>query len=236
MKEKKEYLTEENYEKAKKKLTKLSLIVLIVGLIIGITLISIGVVKKNNNAKENAERKHQATIEAAKKERENRRRLEEMEHEIESYEKIIDKQQEECDGIKMGTESWFQERNKCDRQVSRLKEKQSDLKMKMASLKSEMKIKDYTNVYTTIPPIKHLIFYYIGGFIILASCIISLNIYLISKRREIHAFGVQQTMPIKQETIEKMTPTVGDAAGTIGKDIAKGVTEGIKEGKQEKKK
>ena len=54
--------------------------------------------------------------------------------------------------------------------------------------------------------------------------------YVIAKRREIRAFTIQQTMPVTQEVIGKMAPTIGNAAGTIGKDIAQGITSGIKEG------
>lgn len=42
-------------------------------------------------------------------------------------------------------------------------------------------------------------------------------------KREIGAFTIQQEMPVKQETIEKMAPSVGEAAGTVAKDIKKGL-------------
>ena len=69
-----------------------------------------------------------------------------------------------------------------------------------------------------------------GVFAIIASCMFALPIYMTSKRREILAFSAQQVMPVAQEGIEKMSPTIGGAAGTIGKELAKGITEGIKEG------
>lgn len=50
-------------------------------------------------------------------------------------------------------------------------------------------------------------------------------ILLISHKREITAYTVQQTMPIAQEGIEKMAPTIGKAAGTI----AKGIKDGLKD-------
>lgn len=37
------------------------------------------------------------------------------------------------------------------------------------------------------------------------------------------AFTIQQEMPVKQETIEKMAPSVGEAAGTVAKGIKKGL-------------
>lgn len=43
--------------------------------------------------------------------------------------------------------------------------------------------------------------------------------------RDIAAFQAQQAMPVAQESIEKMSPTMGNAA----KEIAKGVKEGLKD-------
>ena len=74
----------------------------------------------------------------------------------------------------------------------------------------------------------------IGGFIILASGGIAFAIFMFAKRREILAFTAQQVMPVAQEGIEKMAPTIGNAAGTIGKGIAKGIKEGINEADQNK--
>ena len=48
----------------------------------------------------------------------------------------------------------------------------------------------------------------------------------IGHRREITAYTTQQVMPVAQEGIEKMTPTVADAAGSIAKSISKGIKEG----------
>lgn len=45
----------------------------------------------------------------------------------------------------------------------------------------------------------------------------------IAHRREITAYTIQQTMPIAQEGIEKMTPTVANAAGSIAKAIKNGM-------------
>lgn len=42
-------------------------------------------------------------------------------------------------------------------------------------------------------------------------------------KREIKAFNTQQEMPVKQETLEKMAPSVGEAAGTVAKGIKKGL-------------
>lgn len=54
-------------------------------------------------------------------------------------------------------------------------------------------------------------------------------VMFIAHRREITAYTAQQVMPIAQEGIQKMAPTVGNAMGTIGKELAKGIKEGINE-------
>ena len=66
-----------------------------------------------------------------------------------------------------------------------------------------------------------------GSFIIIASGMISFSVYMISKRRELLAFSAQQVMPVAQEGIEKMAPTIGSAVGTMGKELAKGMKEGL---------
>lgn len=65
----------------------------------------------------------------------------------------------------------------------------------------------------------------IGGFIIIASCMISGSIFISTKRREILAYHAQQIRPVAQEGIEKMAPSAGVAA----KEIAKGIKEGLKD-------
>lgn len=87
-----------------------------------------------------------------------------------------------------------------------------------------------TLYYDEFSAFKYIMFYVLGGITILISVFGSISIYLITKRREIAAFAIQQTMPLAQEGIEKMAPTIGNVAGTIGKDIAQGITSGIKSG------
>ena len=58
-------------------------------------------------------------------------------------------------------------------------------------------------------------------------------VIFIAHRREIAAYTTQQVMPVAQEGIQKMAPTVGNAMGTIGKELAKGIKEGINEADKE---
>ena len=48
---------------------------------------------------------------------------------------------------------------------------------------------------------------------------------VIGHRREITAYTTQQVMPVAQEGIDKMAPTIGKVAGTI----AKGIKDGLKD-------
>ena len=58
-------------------------------------------------------------------------------------------------------------------------------------------------------------------------------IMFIAHGREIKSFTTQQVMPIAQEGIDKMTPTVSNAAGSIAKSVTKGIEEGKKEAVKE---
>lgn len=58
-------------------------------------------------------------------------------------------------------------------------------------------------------------------------------VMFIANRREITAYTTQQVMPLAQEGIQKMAPTVGSAIGTIGKELVRGIREGINEADKE---
>ena len=53
-----------------------------------------------------------------------------------------------------------------------------------------------------------------------------LVLIMMAKRRSIMAYTMQQSMPVAQETTEKMTPTVAKAAGHVAKEVARGIKEG----------
>ena len=54
---------------------------------------------------------------------------------------------------------------------------------------------------------------------------IAFFLFMTAKRRNIMAFTAQQTMPVAQEGIEKMSPTIGKAGKTIAKEVVKGIRE-----------
>ena len=150
----KEYLNEERYQKAKKTISFIALIVLLVGIIIGGGLIGLGFSNRNS----------------------------------------ID-----VTSIRTQKTAEFQK---------------NGFSAKYYELDAQL------NKAESATPL-----FMIGGFIIVASCLISGSIFISTKRRELLAYHAQQIRPVAQEGVEKMAPSVGVAA----KEIAKGVKEGLKE-------
>ena len=295
MSEKKEFLTEENYERGKKKLKMIAIIVLVIGLLIGGSLITVGILKQsktNSNYSEDTIKKLQNDIEAEKVNLETKKtELEGKRDEALRVEKqnLENKKQELISkGIKYDNSTKYDDGESYDLKVitnaldhsfnycafdeyennvitrdycllSSNKDEDSiainviervlsiefnycvgDTKNNMytsryCSLVSQLNDKSDFNKefdsYDSIP------FYIIGGFIIIASCMFAGSIYMTTKQREILAFHAQQVMPVAQEGIEKMAPTIGKAGASITKEmapaygeVAKEISKGIKEG------
>jgi len=218
MENKKEYLNEENYQKTKNKITKISLIILTLGLVIGIGLIITGVIIQNNTKKINEERRNEAN-------KLIQERLTEIATEKNNLNNQIQTKEYSCNSLDMRNPNWYADKIKCQDEVSSLIQELNELEMEEFQLENRKDI----DIYNAISPAKYIIFYILGGLTIIMSVSIAGSIYLIAKRREIVAFTIQQTMPLAQEGMEKMTPTVGNAVGTIGKELAKGIKEGINE-------
>ena len=295
MSEKKEFLTEENYERGKKKLKMAAIIVLVIGLLIGGSLITVGILKQsktNSNYSEDTIKKLQNDIEAEKVSLETKKtELKGKRDEALRVEKqnLENKKQELISkGIKYDNSTKYDDGESYDLKVitnaldpsfnycafdeyennvitrdycllSSNKDEDSiainviervlsiefnycvgDTKNNMytsryCSLVSQLNDKSDFNKefdsYDSIP------FYIIGGFIIIASCMFAGSIYMTTKQREILAFHAQQVMPVAQEGIEKMAPTIGKAGASITKEmapaygeVAKEISKGIKEG------
>ncbi len=69
------------------------------------------------------------------------------------------------------------------------------------------------------------------GFVLIVAGAI---VMFIAHRREITAYTTQQVMPIAQQGIEKITPTVANAASSIAKGISQGIQEGKKNSENNK--
>lgn len=280
MENKKEFLNEENYQRGKKKLTKIALIVLVVGVLIGGSLITTGLIKQskiNSQYSEESKSAKLAQLEGEKKqltedleiekqnlitskttlenkikpiedqikslEREPFRgfddayyarqdKIEELEESIKADQKTINTIEDALDDSFDHCSFYDAKNNTYTSKYCSLKNQISKKVMEIATLDS--KFSDFNKQFDSHDSIP---FYMIGAFIIISTCMIAGSIYMIAKRREITAFTIQQTMPLAQEGIEKMAPTIGKAGASIAKemapiygDIAKEISKGIKEG------
>lgn len=86
-----------------------------------------------------------------------------------------------------------------------------------------------------------IMFSLVPALMVLMPCLaIGGMLILTSKRRNILAYTMQQTMPVAQEGLEKMAPSIGKVRANMAKEmapiygeIAKEIGKGIKEGMQE---
>lgn len=230
------YLSEENYQKIKKKLLRISLVILIIGSLIGFSLIGIGLIKTNEIKKQNEQVVHQ--IEQSYQ----ARTVEEIQSDIDTIQNQIDILKTEISNLEIEQSKIFRDDGFSDSyydkdlEIKSKKSEKAKLQDKLDSYEDELwKVQSgYNNTeiklkisQNTISTAKYVPLYVIGGFIIIASCVIAFSIYMFAKRREISAFTVQQVMSIAQEGIDKMTPTIANAKGTIAKNISKGIKEGL---------
>lgn len=221
-----EYLNEEKYNQANKKLKKISLIILISGLIIGGLLLIIGVIRQNNAKKANQKAYNEAYELSAQKYASAEKRLKEIETEKNELSSQINSKQQACDSISMQSPTWFVDTNACTNEVMSLKTKLGELEQEQFSLEHA----DYTVYYSLVPPMKYKTFYFLGGGTTIVAVLVAGVLFFITKRREIRAFNIQQQMPVNQEAITKMAPTIGNAAGIVGQDLASGISSGIQQG------
>ena len=251
--EKKEYLTEENYEKGKKTLAKIIKIVLSVGLSISLLLIISGiiVIATSGNKENDKETTTTTTTTYSSKVRSEA----EINADINARTTKINELKKGLPSLKAQKTSEFM-KNGHTQKYYELEQKISDLEDEISKLESEKRTferelsnrefdledeknehefeEEFNSITEDIEP-EGIFKKGIGGMLIVIglglippTLMISGMLFLIYKKREITIFTTQQTMPIAQEGIEKMAPTIGDAAGSI----AEGITKGIKKGKE----
>lgn len=245
--ENKKYLTEENYERGKKKIKTIALVILLLGLLLGGSLIAIGIIKQLKVNSQYSEENRIIISEQLETEKQSLiNKKSELETKIEPIENQIKKlRREPFNGF---DDAYYERQDEIEKlkksidadtkTISIINEvlenadfacafdgennsytaKYCSLSNQLSNINSDSK--KISDSYGSIP------FYMIGGFVIIASCIMAGSIYMFSKRREIAAFTTQQIMPVAKEGIDEMAPTIGNAAG----EIAKGITSGIKEG------
>ena len=233
------YLNEEKYQQGKKKLIKISKIILILGLLIGISLIVVGIVKYNN-VRENSTNN---TEEVTRTEEEIQNDIDNITAELNSL-KAKKNQEFTNNGF---SEEYYRletEISKKDQQLINLELEQAknnstygDIVSGIFDAKEEFE--DSFNEGQALS--KSMPFYIGGGYIIFISLSTSGIIFFIAKGRDIAAFTMQQTMPLAQEGAEKMTSTMKNIAkemapvyGDIAREVSKGIEKGKKQGQRDK--
>lgn len=257
---KKELLNEENYQKTKRKIGIIALIILCVGITIGGLLIFTGVRKQaeiNSKYSESTkvaisqkieEEKEKLIAEKTKIEEKIKPTTEEIKKlEREKFNGFDDAYYERKDRIEELEESIATDKNNLSviddalddsfNLCNTYKVKNNTYTSNYCSLKNQLE--DLNEFNKSFDSHDSIPFYMFGAIIIIASCMIAGSIYMISKRREMLAFSMQQVMPLAQEGVEKMAPTIGDAGATIADklapsigNIAKHISKGINEGKE----
>lgn len=277
-----EFLTEENYERGKKKIKRIAIVVLLLTLMIGGSFIGYGIYKQakvdekysetnKTNEKEAKEKEIAQLREQLNTEKENLmtkkseieaklkpiqdeiKKLErepfkgfdsayyERQDKIEELEKSMESDQKLIEVINDALNEGF---NHCAFDET----KNHNITSKYCSIKNQIRDKDsiigdmddtFSDLDKSMEKNDSIPFYMFGGFIILVGCMISGGIYMITKRREMLAFGAQQVMPVMQEgmekvapTIAKVTDTVAPSIGNVAKEISKGIKEGFKDDKE----
>lgn len=192
-----QYLKEENYQKTNGKIKLLSIIILIVGLLVGGGLIGFGLFKQNE-----AESQKQSALSATNA------RLSEIKQKIASLKSEAALKEEECDAISMSDDGWFEKSDQCDKEIFNIESEISDLETEQFTVENQ-----HVEEPFTAP------FYIFGAFIIIGSIMISFAIWFITKRRAVHAYVAQQTMPVNKEIIKEYSEPIADAAGKIANAV-----------------
>ena len=183
---KKEYLNEEKFQKTKKKISIGALIVLVIGLLAGISLICLGFVNMNKINSEFSEENHQNKILT-------------LEKQIEEQVKILETKKEElkAKGIEYSSFASYEDGEKYDLYIitnalnprfSRWDSdeyKENKLTKKYCSLKNELETLERMNLdfEKSMNSDKYISLFMLGLFIIIFSSMISFSIYRVAKRR-----------------------------------------------------
>ena len=210
-----ELLNKKKYQKTKSKISIVALIVFLIGVSIGGFLIGTGMKKQHELNTDETPAKTRVILQ---------NEIDQVNSDMAS---LKGKQNAEFKANGLSEEYY-----KMENEIRKLERRVLDLDSEIWNLK-------YSSS-TSANTMKYIPFYVFGGFIIVLTLMVSGFIYTFAKRREIFAFTAQQVMPVAQEGIEKMAPSVGIAGNEVMKnmaegigDIAKEVSKGIKEGLKE---
>ena len=213
----KELLSEEKYQKTRSKISIIAIVILVFGLLIGGGLITTGIVKSMNAEKEAKVKVRSADDVQA-----------EIDDVNDELARLKSQQNDEFDANGFSEEFY-----RIGNEIDKLQSKKSDLSSELFKINNGYYDNFKDKVF--VAP-----FYMFGVFVIISSLMISGFVFMITKRREMLAFSMQQVMPVATEGLEKVAPTVtkvgskmmkdmAPAYGEVAKEIAKGIKEGTDE-------
>lgn len=225
--EKKKYLTEEHYEKGKKVILTVAIIVLVIGITIGVALI-IGGISKLNSTSENSN--NNTTIE------EDAMTVSEIDLKITEIDNQISEINQNINSLKAEKNQEFMANGfsekyyEIDSEIESQNKKVSELNQEKFKLESEKQFADNDlsfnfdeNKPEKLASKGYGAMMIMGGVMVLIfTALISGKLFMIYKRREILAFTAQQVIPVAQEGIDEMAPAIGNVAKEISKGIASG--------------
>ena len=188
------YLDEKKYQKTEKGITVFAILFLIVGLVIGGSLIYCGIAKPNTSK-----------VETLEKELENKRK------------ELLDK------GIQYDSSAEYTDGEQYDLKIITNALDPSFSWCEFDECKNNSITKEYCAARNSTSEFVTISLIMVGGFICFVTFMSFAFILTVAKRRKIMAFTTQQAMPIVKESIDEMAPTIGNAAGEIAKGIKNGL-------------
>ena len=162
-----------------KKKLPLPILIIIIGVCIGALFAGFGLIKQFSAKKTNEERyqeaynESQARVDAAKK------RLAEIEKELEPLEENKTAKDNECKSLDMTDVNWFVDYDSCQSEVRKIDSQISDLNSEQWDLEHA----DYTVYYNIVKPMSYQIFYIIGGSIAGLAILGAFIIYLVKGKK-----------------------------------------------------
>lgn len=218
-----EYLNEEKYQKTKNKISIVGTIFCLIFIVFGSGLISLGVyniIKYNDKEELKIEENNLLKLKS------------EIQQKIEPVEQKIKKlEREQFTGF---NDEYYARKDKIEELTESISEENYTITLITKALDKgfnycafdEYSDSEYTENYCNYrytSPTKYMFFIMPGIFSLMVGLILTISLFATLKRREMLAFMTQQTIPIAQEGIEKMAPTLGKVAEEVSKGIKKGI-------------
>ena len=259
-KEMENHLSEEKYQKTKKKLMVIAIVVFGIGLLIGLGLITKGLIKRSEINLRFSEENKKVILEQMENEKEKISiKKKELEDKIEPIKnQIKDLERVKFDGF---NEAYYERQDKISELIKSKMEDENTIDLlddvlyrgycssvaenneitaKYCSLHAEF---EYINsvAHKSSDFADCTSFYVFGGFVIIVFSMISIPIYSSAKARDIAAFTMQQGIPLMEEGVEKITSIhkkmvkeMAPVYGEVAKEVAKGVEKGKRQGQKTK--